>query len=163
MAPHRKQVGFTLFEILVVVVLISISVTMLVANIDPGTDDLAELEARRLASMIEQLKDEAIIRATPFAIVFDADRRQYRFLVAKEGWVPVQNDDLLVTRHLPEPLRLEYDQQALFYEDLPMLQVDTIGGVSPFSVIVKGGNTRYRVYLNESQHVAVEEKPSDAG
>ena len=86
--------GFTLVEILVVMVIVGITLALIGLNL--MTDDARVLrnEAQRLALLLEQARDEAV--AGGEAIAWSAEGERYRFLrQSEEGkWVAWTNDEL---------------------------------------------------------------------
>jgi len=94
--------GFTLLELMVVLVLISIIFTFAVLSL--GGDDLAEAmeqETRRLMTLISMATDEAVLRGEGLAIQFTDN--SYEFMVFQpEGWQAPEDDHLLKSYTLPE-------------------------------------------------------------
>ena len=80
-APARsmrgKGGGFTLIEIMVVVVMIAVLSSILVIAIMPGDAALADKEARRLATLLELASAEA--RASGQGIAWSPERDGYSF------------------------------------------------------------------------------------
>ena len=101
--------GFTLVEIMVVLVIIGITLGMVSLNAMPSPRQNLEGEARRIALLLQLARDEAIVRNR--LVAFEADPEQYRFLVRNETrWDPVTEDDLLRERAFkggPVALRIE--------------------------------------------------------
>ena len=89
--------GFTLIEVMVVMVIIGIVLGMVSLNAIPSPRQNLEAEAQRLALLLQLARDEAIVRNR--LVAFEADSQQYRFLVRNESvWEPVTRDDLLRER-----------------------------------------------------------------
>jgi len=94
--PRARAAGFTLLELLVVLVIagILVSLASLSLSRNPRTD-LNE-EARRLALLFESAGDEAQVRARPIA--WQPTDGGFRFDVrTRDGWRPLR-DDLLGPR-----------------------------------------------------------------
>jgi general secretion pathway protein H len=93
----RRNAGFTLLEMLVVLVIagLLVSLASLQLTRNPRTD-LNE-EAQRLALLFESAGDEAQVRARPIA--WQPQNGGFRFDIRTEdGWRPLREDDLLRAR-----------------------------------------------------------------
>lgn len=101
--------GFTLVELMVVMVIIGIALGVVSLNIVPGPREALEKEAQRIALLLQLARDEAIVRNRQ--VVFEAQPDRYRFLVRTEtGWEALPNDDMLRERafsHSPISLSLD--------------------------------------------------------
>ncbi len=98
--------GFTLVELLVVMVIIGITLGLATLNAIPSPRQDLENEARRIALLLQLARDEAIVRNR--LVAFEANGERYRFMVRGDtGWEPVTRDDLLRERSFKNPpLRL---------------------------------------------------------
>ena len=95
--PGRAARGFTLVEIMVVLVIIGITLGMVSLNAMPSPRQNLQAEASRIALLLQLARDEAIVRNR--LVACEADSEHYRFLVRNEGgWEPVTQDDLLRER-----------------------------------------------------------------
>jgi general secretion pathway protein H len=101
-----RQRGFTLIEILVVLVIIGVMVGLVGVRLLPGDDRVVANEAQRLAQLLEQTRDQAVASGMPIA--FSVEQERYRFWVLDEDnkWVPHSGDDLLKERTLASGVRL---------------------------------------------------------
>ena len=89
--------GFTLLELLVVVVIVGITLGMVSFSAMPSSQKNLQNEARRIALLLQAARDEAIVRNRPVA--FEADANRYSFQVRNEtGWAPIADDDLMRER-----------------------------------------------------------------
>ncbi|GGE86481.1 type II secretion system minor pseudopilin GspH [Massilia psychrophila] len=94
---RRVTRGFTLVELMVVMVIIGITLGLVSLNAIPSPQQHLQNEAQRLALLLQLARDEAIVRNR--LVAFEADGERYRFLVRNETrWDPVTGDDLLRER-----------------------------------------------------------------
>jgi general secretion pathway protein H len=96
--------GFTLIEVLAVVVIIAIATSVVLLSINVVGDDRdLEREARRLASLIELAADEAELQGRDFGVEFI--RQGYRFVEYDPysgSWSGIVGDDMFRQRRLPD-------------------------------------------------------------
>jgi general secretion pathway protein H len=93
----RSARGFTLVEVMVVMVLIGITLGLVSLNAVPSPRQNLQNEAQRIALLLQLARDEAIVRNR--LIAFEANSDRYRFLVRNENtWDLVTRDDLLRER-----------------------------------------------------------------
>jgi general secretion pathway protein H len=96
------QYGFTLLELLVVLVIAGILLGVVSFNAMPGERQALQNEAQRIALLLQLARDEAILRNRPIA--FEADQTRYRFLIRDgNGWQALTKDDLLRERGFSRP------------------------------------------------------------
>jgi general secretion pathway protein H len=93
----RRAAGFTLLELLVVLVIAGIMLGAVAFNAMPGERKILQNEAQRIALLLQLARDEAIVRNRPIA--FEAESDRYRFLIREENtWQPLTGDDMLHER-----------------------------------------------------------------
>lgn len=122
MASPSRNNGFTLIEILVVVVIVATIVGTVVLSMGlVGDDRELDTERNRLASLIEVAQDEAMMQGREFGVEFMLTG--YRFVEFDPftfQWAEVPGDDLFRMRQLPE--EMEFD---LYIEDRSIsLEID---------------------------------------
>ena len=89
-----RQVGFTLIEMMVVLIIIGIIVSVMVISVK--TDDIQEhmeLELNRMYTLLNLAREEAILQGQVMALAIGEDR--YRFEIRdqeKNKWTPIQDD-----------------------------------------------------------------------
>lgn len=131
--------GFTLFEILVALLIIGLVVGVATLSIrDPAPEKLRE-ETRRLAALITLTQEEAILQARDFGIAFW--QHGYSFHEFRDGkWQKIEQDRTLNQHELPQNLRLQ-----LVLEDIdvtmspvitekPQVFILSSGELSPFKI-----------------------------
>jgi general secretion pathway protein H len=103
----RAQPGFTLLEILVVIVIIGVMVSMATLSIGVlGADREVKEEAERFWAVLRQAREEAELQAIDVAIfVGQTDYEFLRFDTRRNEWTPIVEDKLYAQRALPEGLR----------------------------------------------------------
>lgn len=98
----RRSRGFTLVEIMVVMVIIGITLGMVSLNAIPNPQQNLQNEAKRIALLLQLARDEAIVRNR--LVAFEADADRYRFLVRNESrWDLLAQDDMLRERSYKNP------------------------------------------------------------
>ncbi|MDJ0794415.1 MAG: type II secretion system minor pseudopilin GspH [Woeseiaceae bacterium] len=104
-----KARGFTLIEILVVIVIVATIVSIALLSIGvAGEDEELDTERKRLTALIETVQDEAMLQGREFGIEFTISA--YRFVeydALTRQWAEVPFDDLYRLRALPEGLEFE--------------------------------------------------------
>ena len=100
---RRSCGGFTLIEMLVVIVLAGILISVVSISVTPDPRQKLMREAQRIGQLMTLAADEARIRQLP--IVWEADLRGYRFIAEVAGERQLlTGDDLLRERTWETPL-----------------------------------------------------------
>ncbi len=117
----RSAGGFTLIEILVVIVIVGtiLSVAMLSFGLLASDREL-QTEAKRFVALTEVVQDEASMQGREFGIeLMTAGYRFVEYDALTAQWADVPGDDILRLRGLPEDIEFE-----LFLEDKRILLDD---------------------------------------
>ncbi len=97
--------GFTLVEILVVLIVVGIAAGIVYARFDTDPRQSIEREGRRFAAAIEHAASLAQWRNQPLGV--SAGGASYRFWRRDQGadgdrWLPLTDDEVLASRTLPD-------------------------------------------------------------
>lgn len=157
-----REAGFTLLEMMVVVALIAISATFAVINLDRNNDDVAQLEARRFAQLVEHARDESILSGRPYAVQVDPVARSYTFLQFGGEWTQVDNDDVFRRRELPVDLDMSFETPSDPGAG-GLLVIEGLGVITPFVLTVRGDTRTYKVSVDEAQNVIVARETDATG
>jgi general secretion pathway protein H len=141
----RRCRGFTLLELMVVLVIIGIILTFAVLSIgDGGRQDQLEQEARRLQALCSLASEEAVLRSRELGVVLQ--RHGYAFVdYDGEVWQPLSGDSLFREHTLPESMELkliidglpvELTEQPREKEPTPQLLFFSSGERQPFELTV---------------------------
>lgn len=137
--------GFTLIEMLVVLLVMGLLAGLVTASATPDDRALLSVEAERLAQLMDLAATES--RLTGKAVAWTANGPGYRFWRFSEasGWSPI-SDDVLRARTLPQGMtisRLQVDN--LRSAEHMRLQFNPHGSAPSFSVEMSLGEARGRV------------------
>ncbi len=148
--------GFTLVELLVVMVIIGITLGLATLNAIPSPRQDLENEARRIALLLQLARDEAIVRNR--LVAFEANGERYRFMVRGEtGWEPVTRDDLLRERSFKNPpLRLVLEPSGTGGPDMLRITFGREPVDRPFVLTLASGANAVAIRADGVGHFTVE-------
>jgi general secretion pathway protein H len=166
----RGESGFTLIEMLVVLVIIGIVVTMIGVNLAPDPRQALETEAQRLALLLQQARDEAMTSGT--RIAFSAEKQEYRFWQAPTGltgkpgeadktWQPHPDQALYKPRTLAGSIIFEEMRinQQLVDKQLQKIIFTPSGMTLPFHIMLSEGALRIAISGNAIGQIEVGKGP----
>jgi general secretion pathway protein H len=143
LAMTRRRAGFTLIEILVVLVIIAVLTSIAVLSIGVlGKDRGLDAEGERYADVAAAAIEQAELEGRDFGIRFSATRYEVLTYVARrQRWESVADDRLYAPYELPAGIavRLEIEGRPIqFTEDkpsaehVPQVLLYSSGEVSPY-------------------------------
>lgn len=105
----NRRRGFTLIELLVVIVIIGTIVSIALLSIGvSGDDEDVDRERRRFASLMETVRDEAMLQGREFGVeVMESSYRFVEFDPLTRQWAEPPFDELYELRELPDDIELE--------------------------------------------------------
>jgi general secretion pathway protein H len=157
----RRASGFTLLEVLVVVIIIGIITSMAMISVKVlGGDHEMDKEAARLQAILIQTREDAMLIGTDVGMRVDLHGYDFlRYDSRKDLWQPVTDDPMLRPRPLPDGmtarLRLEGRDVVLARPDAsqnllkdgeapvqPQVVVQASGDLVPFDVVLQRDGTQ---------------------
>ncbi|WP_211092038.1 type II secretion system minor pseudopilin GspH [Vibrio agarilyticus] len=89
--PHRAIRGFTLIEILLVLVLLSLTAVAVVTTLSTAVNTDARDQAQSFYQRVRLLNEEAVLSGKDFGVRWDEEQRRYRLLhLNQDGWQPLE-------------------------------------------------------------------------
>ncbi|MCF6217810.1 MAG: type II secretion system minor pseudopilin GspH [Gammaproteobacteria bacterium] len=159
-ASSGEQSGFTLLELLVVIVIIGIMASFVVLSIGLGHNDEVKQEARRVQALIELAAQESLLGGREFGVRFNP--QGYRFYTLNVGeerseWLPVVDDE-----HLSQPRKLSEQIELELYVEGSIVAIEkplekgvhvfllSSGEMTPFELLIKQYESGQVYYLTGS-------------
>jgi len=151
----NKTAGFTLIEIMVVVVIIGLMAALLLVNLSRDLDRLARIEAERFLVIVNEVRDEAIISGESFFLLIDDGQANYRFQAVREARVSTTDDGLLDRRSLEQGLELDWEVFEDVDDDTTQdrVLISPLGEITPFDARFVGEDNQYHVFVNDESQL----------
>lgn len=164
-----RPTGFTLLELLVVLVIVGITLSFVVLSLGLRSDrDILAEEARRIATLMQLASEEAVVQGRELAMQFDGTA--YRFLVLdKDRWQAMTADDIWRERRLPAGLDVELvvegRSQTSATASARLVYFYSSGEISPFQLSLQDSQRKYRHHVNGDAQGLIRhlEETDDAG
>jgi general secretion pathway protein H len=151
----RCSRGFTLVEILVVVVVVGIAVAFIAVNLRPDDRETLREEAARLAMGLEHAQDEAVLTGTTLAWRGEGDGYQYLRRGADGTWAPL-GDGVFLPHRLSPPVRVvgvEVGGARIAAGGLVVLSASALA--APVRIVLEAGSERAAVEVGATTRVVI--------
>ena len=159
LSARRKSKGFTLVEMLVVLLVIGLAAGLTYARLEADPRQALEHESRQLAAALEHAALLAQWRSEPLGI--SASGNSYRFWrrgsdANSDLWVALSDDDVLAAHFLPTPLYAaarEYAGRPVAADAI--LPLRPSGHNEPYAIEIASDQWRVLVLADPLNRVAV--------
>ena len=170
MMKIKREVGFTLIEIMLVLVLLSVSSMAVIMSLPDSQNDQMEEQASRFYQLVQLLNEDALLNGMDYGIYFNQERQEYRFMtLTVDGWQPLEKNRFFTEVKMKDT-SVEFEMElggsawadddrlfepgSLFDEEMfadleedkkpipPQVMVLSSGEVTPFVVTLFPGNER---------------------
>ena len=171
---NNHEQGFTLLEMMLVVVLIALTVSFINLNLSPDPEDILHREGSRVIALLKQLQDESVFTGKPMAMELNEFEQDYSFLMPdKDNWIVIDDDELFRTRSFVSPVkaRLEVEGQITqnseqFVEQEaaiinPKIVVDPVGGISNFSLLLSAEKASILITLDDRAQIVIKSEEEE--
>ncbi|MDG4553496.1 MAG: type II secretion system minor pseudopilin GspH [Candidatus Competibacter sp.] len=133
--------GFTLIEVMVVMLLIGIMTGFALLSVGGGPRERLKEEGQRLAALVELHQQEAILRGEPRGIRFTRTGYAILSLNEKDEWQPLAAATTLTRRELPKDIVL-----GLWVDDRPA-ELAAAGRLPQVLLLASGEATEFVAVL----------------
>ena len=145
--------GFTLLELLVVILIIGIIVSFASLSVGQHASRILQDEAERIHSLLRLAGEESVLQGRELALQFNPEGYLFVTLDGAD-WVPVDEDRLFRERELPPDLEISLTLEGVEVdphdsENPPRIFVLSSGEMTPF--VLELGNLEGEVYTLQGE------------
>jgi general secretion pathway protein H len=172
---RARSGGFTLIEILVVVVIIAVVTAgvLLSVSATSGHDRELEKESERMLALLNYTREQAEVRTREFGLLCTGNSYQFVNFDPRRGqWATVETDDILRARELPEGLSitLQVEGRPIVLKppadpkDLtPQLMLYSNGDLTPFELTLLRDDGNRSIAVASTDKGLIEALPMKEG
>lgn len=144
MSFRRRAQGFTLIEIMIVLLIITITIGLVGINLYRGDNDRVRDEADRIVLLLQAAREEAILQGQVFGVQFTHEGYRFQRLNAKGELENIDTDDVLGPRTLPDGVTLSFEMDGVAANDEAGLLLDPTGNFIPFVLTLRAGDSAWQ-------------------
>ena len=172
--PSRSTArGFTLIEIMVVVLIIGVMSAGLLLSVSlTGRDRELEKESDRLLALINYAREQAELQTREYGVIFQDDNYEFvAYDVHRQVWRTLFEDDALVLRRLPYGLNVKLKietrpvvlkKPADAKDKTPQVMIFSSGDLTQFEVTLeRDGGVRSVTIVQDDKGNVVEQPMVD--
>lgn len=161
----KKVEGYTLIEILIVLLIISIVTGMALLTISHNVNKQLEIVASELVQTMTLAEEQAILQPSVLGLSLSKHSWQFSSLQPyadgkKNRWAPL-HDAMLGEKNIPDAIQLDVnvgEQRVASSQDEtphPQIIISTNGDITPFTIYIgqKGKKPRYAITGDADGHV----------
>lgn len=127
--------GFTLIEILIVIVIIGITIGFaLIAFGDFGESRRILFSAEQLASTLKLAQQQAILETSTLGLRIDNNGYQILKFQNPSSWVPISNKGIFKFTYFPKNTVLTFKTNTKFSPNSPAIIINASGEMTPFTL-----------------------------
>ena len=158
-AMKPGQRGFTLIEIMVVMVILAIMMTLVSVNFSQDNGRVLNDEASRLATLLEHAQNEAMITGKPVAWSGTTGKYQFWQLGSDKKWDKPSGDETLRERTFPIAIEFAEIKVAGTPIKLGERLIFLAGGLNqPFDITLRYDEKLLTIHGGATGRVSVGEK-----
>jgi len=140
----RLRTGFTLIEIMVVLLILAVTLGMVGINLQRGDNNRVQEEADRIVILLQAAREEAILQGQVFAVQFSNDGYRFLRLNNKGKLELIEMDDVLSPRSLPDGVTLSFTMDGAVADTEAGLILDPSGSFVPFVLTLRAGEATWQ-------------------
>jgi len=141
---QKPMAGFTLIEIMVVLLIIAITIGMVGVNLQRGDINRVQEEADRIVILLQAAREEAILQGQVFAVQFSNDSYRFLRLNNKGKLEKIEMDDVLSPRTLQDGITLSFTMDGAEADTEAGLILDPSGSFIPFVLTLRAGEATWQ-------------------
>jgi len=142
----RTPRGFTLIELVVVLLIITIVLAVVGVNLNPDRESAVREEAKRMVLLIQTAQQDAILQGRILAVAFEPQGYHFLAVNDKRELTLLPADDVLHPRALPAGIAISsVDIDGAADTEAPRLILLPTGELPAFTVTLLQGGIRWQV------------------